>query len=250
MTKTLQPPSDPYEFQTYKILMQRGVAQADAIKKAAFWGALKRTDPTGSTVVGPADNPVAEIDAKYFGNPRIVTDPKTGQRQFHGSFKTPEPPTAISVSSGISSIGTPPTIMEYTRNSWLGMRTPVDRFSLNPGGDYYVELTTPAPSMFAGGRDLPVVTGSGFDPQVLRWVSWQLRTTAAFAESRAVVAQLIEISLEGDPEEYWGHASVEGRSVLENYWARIATWVSTPVEPNAPLTEDDYSSFYPGDGKQ
>jgi hypothetical protein len=235
-----QPPSDPYEFQTYKILMQRGVPHAQAIEKARFWGALKRTDPTGNTVVGPADNPLAKLD-----QPRIEVNPVTGRREYRGSFEPQaalNPQAAISVSS---SLGTPPTVMEYSRNTWLGMRTPVDRFSLNPGADYYVEVPGPAPTMFAGGRDLPVVTGSGFDPAVLRWVAWPVRHTAAFAESRAVVAQLIEISLEGDPEEYWGLSSPEGRQQLESYFGRIAMWVSTPVEPNAPLTEDDYRSFYP-----
>src|SRR3954452_23246025 len=65
-----QIPTDPYEFQTYRVLMQRGVPQAQAIEKARFWGALKRTDPTGQTVVGPADSPVAKLD-----QPRIETDP-------------------------------------------------------------------------------------------------------------------------------------------------------------------------------
>jgi hypothetical protein len=77
-----QPPTDPYEFQTYKILMQRGVPQAQAIEKAAFWGALKRSDPNGNTVVGPADNPLAKID-----EPRIETDPITGRKEFKGSFQ-------------------------------------------------------------------------------------------------------------------------------------------------------------------
>jgi hypothetical protein len=242
MTKTLQPPSDPYEFQTYKILMQRGVPQAQAIEKAAFWAALKRTDPTGNTVVGPADNPLAKLD-----QPRIETDPITGRKEYKGTFQPQTYAQAdISLTAGAAT-GSPPSVMEYSRNTWLGMRTPVDRFSLNPGADYYVEIPGPAPTMFAGGRDLPVITGSGVDPSVLRWVAWPVRHTAAFAESRVVVAQLIEISLEGDPEEYWGLASPEGRQQLESYFGRIATWVSTPVVPNAPLTEDDYRSFYPNE---
>jgi hypothetical protein len=247
MTRTLQPPSDPYEFQTYKILMQRGVNQAEAIKKAQFWGALKRTDPTGNTVVGPADYAadVAAVDARYNGNPRIMTDPISGQKSYIGAFETPDPPTAALSITGGSSAGAPPTILEYTRNSWIGMRTPVDRFSLNPGGDYYAEIPGTAPTMFAGGRDLPIITGSGVDPNVLRWVAWPIRTTAAFAESRAHVAQLIELSLDGDPEGFWELVSVEGRTTLENYWGRIAMWVQTPVDVNQPLTESDYSQFYP-----
>ena len=248
MSQTFQPPTDPYELQTYQVLMRRGVSHAEAIMKAQFWGALKRTDPTGNTVVGPADSPVAQLDAKHNDNPRIETDPTTGRKEFRGSFQprigdltAPSmPPVALSSSS----LGTPPTILEYTRNSWLCMRTPVDRFSLNPGQDYYIEIPGSAPSMFAGGRDLPVITGSGVDPAVLRWVAWPIRHTAAFTESRGVVAQLIEISLEGDPEEYWGLSTPEGRQQLENYWGRIGMWVSTPTDNQEPLTEEHYRQFY------
>jgi hypothetical protein len=244
----LTPPTDPYEFETYKILMQRGKPQAEAIEKAKFWGAMKRADQAeGKATYGPADSPVAEIDAKYHGSPRIEVNPITGRREFKGSFHPEAALNPQSAITGNSSIGTPPSILEYTRNSWIGMRTPVDRFSLNPGQDYYIEIPGPAPTMFAGGRDLPVITGSGVDPSVLRWVAWPVRTTAAFAESRGRVAQLIEMSLEGDPEEFHDVISVDGRLALENYWGRIAMWVSTPIEPNAPLTEDDYSSFFPGE---
>jgi hypothetical protein len=99
VTKTLQPPSDPYEFQTYKILMQRGVTQAEAIKKAQFWGALKRTDPTGKTVVGPADYAadVAQIDAKNYGNLRQVLSTRRRRRRV-----TPCLAVGCYVTSGLS----------------------------------------------------------------------------------------------------------------------------------------------------
>jgi hypothetical protein len=247
----LTPPTDPYEFQTYKILLQRGKPQAEAIEKARFWGALKRADQAeGKATHGPADhaNWEAALDAKYYGNPRFETDPATGRREYKGSmdigiFPVKTPPQAASYSIG-STIGSPPTIMEYNRSQWIGMRTPVDRYSLNPGGDYYAEIPGPAPEMFSTGP-LPLVTASGVDPGVLRWVAWQLRTSAAYAETRGQVLGFIELSALGDPDGFEGHVTTLGGEELKRYWGRIATWVATPVDTNAPLTEDDYKSFYP-----
>jgi hypothetical protein len=242
------PPVDPYEAQTYRILMQRGLSHVEAIKKAAFWGALKRSDPTGNTVTGPADYAadLAQIDAKHNGSPQIITDAISGQTSYIGSFQTPAPPTAAITGSG-SSIGSPPTLLEYNRSQWIGMRSPVDRFSLNPASDYYAAIPGPAPEMFGTGP-LPLISGSGVDPSVLRWVCWQLRTSAAYAESRAQVLGFIELSMQGDPDGFEGHVTALGGQALKEYWGRVGTWVATPVDANAPLTESDYSQFYPDAG--
>jgi hypothetical protein len=218
--------------------MQRGkLSQAEAIKKAQFWGALKRSDPSGETVVGPAD--YADHVAKY-DQPRIETDPISGRQVYKGSLQ----PQAV-ISGG--AVGAPPTMLEYTRNSWIGMRTPVDRFSLNPGADYYVEIPGQAPTMFAGNRDLPIMIGCGADPSVLRWVAWPLRHTAAFSESRSEVTQLIEVSLEGDPEAFHGMASPQGMAGLNDYWARFVTWVQSPPADVGQdiMSPEEIARFYP-----
>jgi hypothetical protein len=148
--------------------------------------------------------------------------------------------------------GGPPTIIEYSRNEWIGNRTPVNRFSLNPGAEYYsLSEPGPAPTMFAAG-DLPVLTGSGVDPAMLRWVAWPLRTTAAFSSSRSEVSLLIEASLQGDPDSWQGASlvSAEGRAALDVYWSKIATWVNTPVDvtsSNAEPTAEEMAAFYPSE---
>jgi hypothetical protein len=185
--------------------------------------------------------------------PRIETDPITGRQEFKGSF---HPQAALSISGG-SSLGTPPTLLEYTRNSWIGMRMPVDRFSLNPAADYYIEIREPAPQMFAGGtRDLPVITGSGVDPSVLRWVAWGLRHSAAFTSSRADVAIMVELSMAGDPESWQNDQDLQneaGRQSLNDYWGRVVTWVSTlPTDAEGlpqDLTPEEIARLYP-DGNQ
>ena len=101
------------------------------------------------------------------------------------------------------------------------MNQPINRFSLNPGGDYYAGISGTPPTMFGAG-DLPVITGSGVDPSILRWVAWPIRTTAAFTESRGTVAMLIEVSLEGDPEEWHDCSALTGGQ----HW--------TPTSPRSP----------------
>jgi hypothetical protein len=222
-----------YERRTYEVLIRRGVPAAEARSKADWWARLKATDPSGETVIGPADNPVAKLD-----QPRIETDPITGRQTYKGSFQ----PQAASLGGSSSPVGSPPIMLEYSRNNWIGMQTPVNRFSLNPGSEYYATIPGTPPTMFAAG-DLPIITGSGVDPSVLRWVAWPLRTTAAFTESRSSVAQLIELSLDGDPETYYELVSDAGTAAMRAYWDRITGWVSTPEQPG-PLTAEDYAQLY------
>jgi hypothetical protein len=117
--------------------------------------------------------------------------------------------------------------LEYIRSQWVGMSQPINRFSLNPGAEYYAAIPGTAPTMFSAGY-LPIITGSGVDPSTLRWVAWPIRTTAAFSSSRSEVAQLIELSLEGDPEGWPTLISAAGRDALNGCWSKIANWVSTP----------------------
>jgi hypothetical protein len=231
-----------YEQRTYEVLVRRGVPTAEAQWKANWWARLKATDTTGETVIGPADNPLARLD-----QPRIETDPITGRQTYKGSFQA-QPQAALGISS--ASVGSPPIMLEYTRNQWIGMQTPVNRFSINPGAEYYAAIPGTPPTMFGVG-DLPIITGSGVDPSVLRWVAWPLRHSAAFTSSRADVAIMIELSMIGDPEAWQNDQDLQneaGRQSLNDYWARVFTWVNTlPADGNGlgDLTPEEIARFYP-----
>ena len=232
------PVDNDYQRRTYEALIRRGVPTAEAKTKAEWWAKLRATDPIGQTVIGPADNPLAVLD-----QPRIETDPITGRQTYKGSF---QPQAALSVSA----VGSPPIMVEYTRNQWVGMAQPINRFSMNPGAEYYPGIPGDPPKMFGGGtRDLPIATGSGVDPAILAWVAWPLRHSAAFTSSRADVAIMIELSMEGDPEAWGNDADLlneAGRQSLNSYWGRIFTWASSvPVGADGQeLTAEEYARLY------
>jgi hypothetical protein len=234
---------DQYRQRTYQALIARGEPPAQAQANAEFWARLKASSP--EHVHGPGET-VDEILGRVPTPASITEDPITGAKTYNPGYQ----PYAAATSGGPS--GSPPTILEYSRSRWLGMAQPINRFSANPGGEYYAWVTGTAPTMFGAG-DLPVITGSGVDPSILRWVAWPIRHTAAFTESRATVAQLIELSLEGDPEGWHDYVSPDGRAALDNYFGRIATWVtSLPIDGDgipAQLSLEDLKRemqrFYP-----
>jgi hypothetical protein len=238
------PIDERYQQRTYQVLLQRGQPVAEAQSNAAFWAKLKATDPLH--VFGPADDfrdPLAALsEAGVAAGPSITQDPITGVKTYTPGYQ----PTAAA--TGLPAAG-PPTVLEYSRSQWLGMSQPVNRFSLNPGGEYYAVIPGTPPSMFLAG-DLPLATGSGIEPSMLRWTSWQLRHTAAFTESRGKVAQLIELSLEGDPEGFHELISPDGRAALDAYFSRIATWVTTPPAEGEEMSEAEYERFYPPEASE
>jgi hypothetical protein len=67
------------------------------------------------------------------------------------------------------------------------IKSPFYRFSLTAGPDFVRQLLPGArfasepPGMFAGGRNLPLITASGVDVDLLRHLAWQLRHSAAFS---------------------------------------------------------------------
>lgn len=173
--------------------------------------------------------------------PRIVTDSVTGRREYVGSFQ----PQAI---AGLTVSSSPPTIMERPRNSWLTGAFEIDRFSLNPGRDSVLQqlneadLVGPAPKMF-GNADLPPITGSGADPQLLRLVGWQLRTSAAFASSRAHVLEMILMSQEPALDE--SLQTDIGRMYLNAYFAAVRTWASmVPDNQDAANIDEQIATIY------
>jgi hypothetical protein len=230
-----QPIDDQYRQRTYQALLARGEPPAQAQANAEFWARLKASSP--ENVYGPGetlDEIMAEYRAKKSGEPAPVSDLPTSYQPYAAATSLP--------AAG------PPPILEHSRSRWLGMAQPINRFSLNPGAEYYAGISGPAPSMFGSG-DLPIMTGSGVDPSMLRWVAWPIRHTAAFTESRATVLMLIEMSLEGDPEGWHDLVSPDGRAALDAYFAKIATWVMTlPTDADGlPVTElsaAEYERYY------
>jgi hypothetical protein len=225
-----QPIDDAYRQRAYQALIARGEPPAEAQRNAEFWARLKASSP--ENVHGPGET----ID-ELLGQSNVAT------------INTGYQPQAAATSLPA---GGPPVLLEYSRSRWLGMSQPINRFSLNPGGDYYAGISGTPPTMFGAG-DLPVLTGSGVDPSILRWVAWPIRHTAAFTESRATVAHLIEASLEGDPEGWHDFVSPDGRAALDGYFAKIASWVNTlPTDAEglpADLSVEEIKRFYPDDSE-
>jgi hypothetical protein len=132
--------------------------------------------------------------------------------------------TAAAAHVYAAAIGAPPKIAEFPPSQYLT----VDRFASNPCRDYYVaqlpssKFAHDAPTMFGSG-DYPVITGSGVDPAVLRWVPWLLRQSAAFTERRSLVLAMIEDGLDGDPDPERLQTE-DGRMHLGIYFSRISQW--------------------------
>jgi hypothetical protein len=229
-----QPIDDAYRQRTYQALLARGEPPAQAQANAEFWARLKASSP--DHVHGPGET-VDEMMAEY----RAKHDPSSITPDASASYQPQAYATSLPA-------GGPPTMLEYSRSRWLGMSQPINRFSLNPGAEYYAGVSGTPPTMFGAG-DLPIMTGSGVDPSMLRWVAWPIRTTAAFTDSRATVAMLIEMSLEGDPEGWHDYVSTDGRAALDGYFGRIATWVNTlPLDENGvpqDLSVEEIKRFYP-----
>jgi hypothetical protein len=118
----------------------------------------------------------------------------------------------------------------------------VDRYSLNPAVEFAraslseEQLPSPEPTMFSTG-DLPLVTASGVDPAVLRWVPWRLRHSAAYATSRGEVVKIFEES--DDQEERVQNSA--GRAALRDYFAKVWSWATTE-NPSSSATPSSHRS--------
>jgi hypothetical protein len=158
--------------------------------------------------------------------------------------------TAAAAHVYAAAIGAPPKIAEFPPSQYLRSAIPVDRFALNPGRDYYVaqlpgsKFAYDAQTMFGFG-DYPVITGSGVDPAVLRWVPWVLRHSAAFTERRSLVLAMIEDGLDGDPDPERLQTE-DGRMHLGIYFSRISQWVTAPVDDDENgLSAETIAALYP-----
>jgi hypothetical protein len=225
-----QPINDLYRQKTYQALINRGEPHAEAKRKAEFWSRLKAADP--ENVWGPGDS---------------VDDMLASHRAKQGEGGSSYSSNVWAASSGLPT-GSPPITLE-TPPRWIGAigitNIEIDRYATNPVVDLYrqsmpdAQFVGPPPQMFLNG-DLPPITGSGVDPQVLRWVPWSWRHSAAYTESRGRLLQYIEEADTG------GSADLQtdgGAAALANYIGAVQTWAATlPPEPE--LTVEDIKNLY------
>jgi hypothetical protein len=129
--------------------------------------------------------------------------------------------------------GRPPTTPE-PMSFPFGGRGPtfeVDRYDLNPLVSYVRLLGTgspyggPAPTMFSSG-DLPIFTASGVDPELLRWVAWPLRHSAASTSDQASVYRMAQPDAGLDDRGLQNH---DGAAAFESYKAAVWRWATAPA---------------------
>lgn len=228
-------PIDLTERRYEQVFLARGVPAVEAKKQAEFWAKLKTASP--DRVIGPADEIIPAREA------RIEQNPDTGQMEYHSA--TPGLRAGLSGAVAQMLSGAPPTILE--KPPFFGSNTAiqVDRFALNPGEVYFrallpgAEFPGPAPEMFATGP-LPMITGSGAYPSILRWVPWYVRHSAALAGSRSHLLLIIEETYDGSPD-FQKVQSEEGQAQLQAYLSRVSGWANTTPEP--PLGNDQIEEF-------
>jgi hypothetical protein len=179
-------------------------------------------------------NPIFD-DAKHavdFGVKLAESDP-SGFRSWLTDWLQHTP---VYAQASSTSLGRPPTMIEPAPQTYFptGTAITLDRYARNPAVDFFTQVMPgadlgPAPTMFALG-DLPVITGSGLDPQVLLFVPWFLRHSAAIATNRSTVMVMIEEGATGDPD-LDRLQNDGGREQLQAYFLRADEWVrAKPVE--------------------
>jgi hypothetical protein len=121
----------------------------------------------------------------------------------------------------------------------------VDRYSLNPLYDYVRQLPAgdgiqgEPPRMFGGGsRDLPLITASGLDPNLLCWIPWFARHAAAAADATTVYV-MIEDAEFLDPTAIKSH---HGGTAWQEYVSRVWKWATAPKPPDA-MTEAEFEEW-------
>lgn len=224
----------------------QGMPDAEAKSRAQFWAQLKTTMPEGSVI-----------------DPDLSVDDMLMQHRLKGAG-TVEPSSIIAAAVGqpraaLTVTGGPPSAVEPPPSYFFPISNGItlDRYSLNPGADFYRRLLTGSnfvgspPEMFGSGP-LPVVTASGIDSSALRWVPWFYRHTAALAESRALVVTIIEHGLSGtiDPVQL---QTADGRALWQAYYSRLQEWVqAVPLDERPHMLQEQVDRLYgpgPDDGQ-
>ena len=167
--------------------------------------------------------------------------------------------TAREIASGSMAIGGSaragrPTATPEPMSFPFGGRGPtfeVDRFDLNPLVTYVRLLGTgspyggPAPMMFSSG-DLPIFTASGVDPELLQWVAWPLRHSAAATPNQAIVYRMAQPDADLDHRGLQNH---DGAAAFESYKTAVWRWATAPPpQPPNPggrrSAPDDHGDAY------
>jgi hypothetical protein len=97
----------------------------------------------------------------------------------------------------------------------------------------------PAPQMFSTG-DLPLFAASGVDVDVLRWVPYWARHSAAMMTDPGRVWAMVETD---DPDKF---TIPEGEAAWRSYLGRAWRWAITPPGDASPasMTNDDYDNIF------
>jgi hypothetical protein len=235
--------------------LRKGLSAAEAKRKAQWWAQLKVSMPEG-TVIDPdttVDQIIAQHRAECISRGESVEPyPITGAQQYRGSF---QPQTALMA----------PTMVRMEMPNLIGKRYAVNAFALSPAREYWAAaspgadfLATQEPHLFNSGA-LPTFTASALDPSILTQCHWTLRHSAAYAESKADVLEMVEASAVDrmDYEQDLDYAALQnqrGRDHLGDYLARAHAWaISQPAEPvtDAEIDEAwDAMGGYPGAPRQ
>jgi hypothetical protein len=142
----------------------------------------------------------------------------------------------------------PPATPVPTPFPWSrGPTLQIDRYSLRPLTDIVRQLPGqpnphggPEPTMFSTG-DLPLFTTSGVEVDLLRWVPWTHRNSAAAAPDRATVYQMIEDAdlLQVDPRAM---QNTQGTEAFQRYRAAVWRW-ATAAPPREVMSEVQYEEW-------
>lgn len=140
----------------------------------------------------------------------------------------------------------PPTLLRPVPFPWgrPGPAVPIDLYDLNPyvtivrslpAGD---GITGEPPSMFSAG-DLPIITASGVDPALLRFVPWSHRHSAAATGDRGEVFTMIEQAAELDQDTLQNRAGTER---LEAYRQAVWAWATMPP-PSDVMSQAEFEEW-------
>jgi hypothetical protein len=146
--------------------------------------------------------------------------------------------------------GRPPVTLEPVAYPFGGQGPTfmINRYSLNPLIDFARQLPggLPAadpPRMFSAG-DLPIITASGVDPELLRWMPWYLRHAAATTDNPAHIYHLLE--------DVSGAGALQTRAASdawERYRSEVVRWLTAPTPPDV-MTEAEFTEWAIGIGWQ
>jgi hypothetical protein len=125
----------------------------------------------------------------------------------------------------------------------------IDKYSVNPLYDFVKQLPGGAPAgnppqMFFAG-DLPLLTASGVGPELLRWVPWWFRNSAATTRDVGIIYAMLE---GGDPDDNTLQ-NQPGANAWTDYKSAVIAWVLKPPASNV-MTEAEFEEWSIGIGWQ